>query len=280
MEYALRGSGGFYFVAGLLFKIAIMNKEQERKLISKRMRFEVFKRDSFTCQYCGKKAPDVVLEVDHIEPISKGGKTVMLNLVTSCYKCNRGKSNIKLSDNSVIEKQKKALTELSEKQEQLKMLLKWRSNLLKIEDQELQAILDNWSKLTNYSLNEIGTSIIKKLLKQFGLMSVLESMDIASNKYLEYKKGKVTQDSVELAFNKVKGICYIKSLPEDKRKEYQIIGNLKFKMRDKYFNHNEIWAAIYIKKFIAAGYDTDQLREIIDNNRTYHDWENDIRQYI
>ena len=98
----------------------------ERKAISKKMRFEVFKRDSFTCQYCGKKAPDVVLEVDHIDPVSKGGRTVMLNLVTSCFKCNRGKSNVKLSDNSVIEKQKKALIELSEKQEQLKMLLKWR----------------------------------------------------------------------------------------------------------------------------------------------------------
>ena len=38
----------------------------ERKPIGKKMRFEVFKRDKFTCQYCGRKAPDVILEVDHI----------------------------------------------------------------------------------------------------------------------------------------------------------------------------------------------------------------------
>jgi len=243
------------------------------------MRFEVFKRDSFTCQYCGKKAPDVVLEVDHVDPISKGGKTVILNLVTSCFSCNRGKSNVKLSDDSVIERQNRMLIELNEKQEQLKMLLKWRAGLLKLEDQELQAVQNNWTKLTGYYLNEHGLVSVKKLLKNFGLISILESMDITT-KYLEYEKGKVTKESVEFAFNKVKGICYIKSLPEDKRKEYQIIGNLKFKMRDKYYNHNETWAAIYIKKFIDAGYDTDQLRELIDSNKTYRDWEYDIKQYI
>ena len=41
----------------------------KRKGISKKTRFDVFKRDSFTCQYCGKSAPDVVLQVDHINPV-------------------------------------------------------------------------------------------------------------------------------------------------------------------------------------------------------------------
>ncbi len=56
-------------------------------------RFEVFKRDKFTCQYCGKKPPDVTLEVDHIIATSKGGKTTLGNLKTSCFDCNRGKSD-------------------------------------------------------------------------------------------------------------------------------------------------------------------------------------------
>lgn len=41
--------------------------EGKRIAISKRVRFDVFKRDSFKCQYCGKSAPDVILEVDHIK---------------------------------------------------------------------------------------------------------------------------------------------------------------------------------------------------------------------
>ena len=59
-----------------------------RKAIPKSVRFEVFKRDKFTCQYCGASAPDVILEIDHIRPVSKGGTNDILNLVTACRDCN------------------------------------------------------------------------------------------------------------------------------------------------------------------------------------------------
>lgn len=56
----------------------------KRTPIPKSTRFEVFKRDKFTCQYCGATAPNVILEVDHIKPVSKGGSNDLLNLVTAC----------------------------------------------------------------------------------------------------------------------------------------------------------------------------------------------------
>lgn len=56
-----------------------------------RLRWKVLKRDKFTCQYCGQKAPDVVLEVDHRTPVSYGGRDEEDNLITSCQECNRGK---------------------------------------------------------------------------------------------------------------------------------------------------------------------------------------------
>lgn len=59
--------------------------------IPKSLRFDIFRRDNFTCQYCGRRPPDVVLEVDHITPLSQGGDDDPSNLVTSCYDCNRGK---------------------------------------------------------------------------------------------------------------------------------------------------------------------------------------------
>jgi len=65
--------------------------------ISKKMRFDVFKRDGFACQYCGRTPPSVKLEVDHIVPVSKGGSDDPLNLVTSCFDCNRGKTNQELT---------------------------------------------------------------------------------------------------------------------------------------------------------------------------------------
>jgi hypothetical protein len=61
--------------------------------ISKKIRFEVFKRDEFTCTYCGQKPPAVVLECDHVIPVAQDGPDSIENLTTSCFDCNRGKSD-------------------------------------------------------------------------------------------------------------------------------------------------------------------------------------------
>ena len=84
------------------------------KAISKRTRFEVFKRDSFKCQHCGKSSPDVVLHVDHIKPRASGGTNDLLNLVTACDTCNLGKSDKELSDSSAVAKQKAQLDALKD----------------------------------------------------------------------------------------------------------------------------------------------------------------------
>lgn len=68
--------------------------------MSKRRRFDVFKRDLFQCQYCGRQPPDVMLECDHVIPRSKGGSGESDNLVTSCFDCNRGKSDRELDARS------------------------------------------------------------------------------------------------------------------------------------------------------------------------------------
>jgi hypothetical protein len=65
--------------------------------LSKRVRFDVFKRDGFVCQYCGRHPPDVVLECDHVDPRAAGGVDEEWNLVTACFDCNRGKSATPLS---------------------------------------------------------------------------------------------------------------------------------------------------------------------------------------
>ena len=66
--------------------------------ITKKLRFEIFKRDMFTCQYCGQRPPDVVLELDHIEPRASNGSDDEINLITSCFDCNRGKAHRKLGE--------------------------------------------------------------------------------------------------------------------------------------------------------------------------------------
>lgn len=60
---------------------------------SKRLRYEVLRRDAHTCRYCGAKAPDVLLTVDHVIPDALGGTDDASNLVTACRDCNSGKSS-------------------------------------------------------------------------------------------------------------------------------------------------------------------------------------------
>lgn len=62
--------------------------------ITKRTRFEVFRRDDFTCQYCGAKPPEAELRPDHVLPRALGGDDKPSNLVTACHDCNAGKSSI------------------------------------------------------------------------------------------------------------------------------------------------------------------------------------------
>jgi hypothetical protein len=60
------------------------------------LRFLVLKRDNFRCVACGQSpatAAGLVLEVDHIMAWSRGGETVLQNLQTLCFDCNRGKSD-------------------------------------------------------------------------------------------------------------------------------------------------------------------------------------------
>ena len=63
----------------------------ERARVSNKMRFSIYERDHYRCRKCGRRSDD--LEIDHIFPISKGGKSNYENLQTLCHSCNALKSN-------------------------------------------------------------------------------------------------------------------------------------------------------------------------------------------
>ena len=70
--------------------------KEQRALMTNKLRESIKHRDNFTCCNCGNSTriePNLLLEIDHIIPVSKGGCTVESNLQTLCWKCNRSKSN-------------------------------------------------------------------------------------------------------------------------------------------------------------------------------------------
>lgn len=68
--------------------------EYQRQLLTPKLRKEILDRDGHKCVICGRSARDgIVLHVDHIIPVSKGGLTTRDNLRTLCQDCNLGKSD-------------------------------------------------------------------------------------------------------------------------------------------------------------------------------------------
>ncbi len=71
-------------------------KKEQRTLMTQKLRDFIKKRDNYTCCNCGNSTyiePNLLLGIDHIIPVSKGGRTLEDNLQTLCWKCNRAKSN-------------------------------------------------------------------------------------------------------------------------------------------------------------------------------------------
>lgn len=68
----------------------------QRALMTTALRERIKRRDNYTCHYCGvavSDEPHLLLEIDHIVPVSKGGTSTEANLQTLCWRCNRAKSN-------------------------------------------------------------------------------------------------------------------------------------------------------------------------------------------
>lgn len=154
-----------------------------RKPLSQKTRFEVFKRDGFTCAYCGSHPPDVVLEVDHIVPVAEGGADDIDNLTTSCFSCNRGKGAGLLTSVPMSLSEKAKLT--AEREAQLKgynAILMGARQRLEDETWEVFIYWRDQREVPHAKFNSV-----KKFIEKLGLPEVLDSVDIAMSKgrYLE-----------------------------------------------------------------------------------------------
>jgi hypothetical protein len=158
--------------------------------LSTKKRFNVFKRDAFKCRYCGQSPPSVVLEVDHLVPRSAGGSDELLNLVTSCFACNRGKSNVPLD--AIPESVLPDIARDIEKAEQFAAYGRWqnrqrtarRKSAKRVAEYYEQVIMRGRRPLTTEQLSSINT-----WLKCATEATLCDCVDILAS-----KESKVTGD--------------------------------------------------------------------------------------
>lgn len=160
-----------------------MEIDKKRKAISKKTRFDVFKRDGFVCQYCGATPPKVILHVDHIVAVVEGGKNNIDNLVTSCLPCNLGKGARSLQ--SIPQSLKDKASDIAEKEEQLRgyhEIIEARRNRIEQECWRVADVFDPKNSTTGF--NRADFQSIKRFVEQIGLHEVIDAAEIAMAKSL------------------------------------------------------------------------------------------------
>lgn len=153
----------------------------DRESLSKKLRFEIFKRDGFTCQYCGRTPPNVILEVDHITPVVNGGTNDEMNLITACFDCNRGKGKRELGN---IAPRPDADLKWLEMQQEIKELERYQEAKSKRDGLRLSiadSLCETWGNAfkSDFTPNEME---FIKLLSKFSPEMIEEAIYISSSK--------------------------------------------------------------------------------------------------
>jgi len=155
---------------------------KERQTISKSLRFDIFKRDAFTCQYCGRRPPDVILELDHIHPVSKGGDNDEMNLVTSCFDCNRGKRDKVLQDHASRPDADLAWLEMQQELAELERYNLGKAKRDNALTNTVELLQEHWLEAFRGSFN-ITRHMLKYWVNTFGPEEVEKAMSIASPRW-------------------------------------------------------------------------------------------------
>jgi len=149
--------------------------------VSKRTRFEIFKRDGFTCQYCGRTPPAVVLEIDHFVARANGGGDDEANLLTSCFDCNRGKGANPATRQTLPSIAEHTAT-MAEANDQLIVYRK----ALRSKERRLRAagrkVERHFEGLGNARLTEHGRRGVAVWLREWPPEKLMEAFDIATRK--------------------------------------------------------------------------------------------------
>lgn len=173
--------------------------EHERKPIPRKLRFEIFRRDAFTCRYCGRRPPEVILEIDHIVPVVEGGLSELPNLITACRECNGGKGARLIQEAPCRDDVAQELPDLSEKREQVRAFYQYQQELSEISELNVQLVVDHFAKYGLEILSR-GRASIGTFLKSLSPSELIEAVDIAFSR----SRGDIFKYFCGIAWSKIR----------------------------------------------------------------------------
>ena len=256
-------------------------KATSRVAIGKKLRFSVFERDDFTCQYCGKnpKDHDIILNLDHAVSVKDGGDNSEDNLITSCWDCNIGKGAT-----SVVRKEGKRdvedeLRKADERLSQIKAMIKSKSRLKEAEveierlEYDFVSCFDIFSNDDGYNTTSSAIlSLLKKRRKGGVSLEILcDSVEVTFNKFGEEDEIRTT-DVVKYLSAVIRTKSLEKEDPvgaEIKRQQvgayYKACNEFNYVNRTMFFFFIEELGVPTLESFISSSRNWSEFRELCED---------------
>lgn len=133
-----------------------------RRDVSTRTRFNVLRRDDFSCRYCGRRPPDVELVIDHLVAVANGGDNEPENLVTACDPCNAGKSDQVLDEAALPPITAEAESDLRESVERQRRMLELHMEARELRLRARHVFIDEWA--SQFSARVVGDRYLDPLI--------------------------------------------------------------------------------------------------------------------
>lgn len=173
-----------------------------RTAISKKTRFDVFKRDQFQCAYCGAHPSEtVLLEVDHIHPVAEGGTNDIDNLVTACWACNRGKGAGLLS--SIPQSIDDKAAQVAEREAQIRAYYEILELRKERKDEEMWSVAEIFmERFSDDSIHRDRLNSIRMFLERLNVFAVRDAMELACAR--KYSQNPAFKYFCGICWNKIK----------------------------------------------------------------------------
>jgi len=287
-----------------------------RGTLGKKVRFSVFKRDSFACRYCGATAPNVQLHVDHVIPVADGGSDDFDNLVTACAACNFGKGARNLADDERIALKDRgavagggdshdareaidpvALDDdptigaanfanrheqaqaIEERRAQLEMVIAWREEIVGLQDEAVDALDRRIVARTGLPMSEECRQRMRRWVRQYGLPAIYEALEDALDQMLEWRDGVVLLASWERAFAAIPQVVELRQAARDKPyfREFIYICDL---LRRRLPHVNELRCLRLMEDGVGAGASIEAMKAFARTVKSWTAFRRGLEEFI